>query len=410
MKKLKKYKLLVLVLATVCMIFGMSAKTQAAKWDKGNVEKVTKGAFTYEAYISKDGKQSWIYKVEIDKKKNTSTLKFPKKIKGKKVTKIGMPLDKEDVDNCYNVFGSFVEWYHDCDGYRKSMKGIKKVIIPDSVTAITDYSFAGLRNLETVKLPKKLKCINDLVFLNCKKLKKVTIPQNTKKVSKSAFDRCKKLKTIKVSKKNKTFSAKDGMLLSKNKDKLYYVAPAISEVEIPDTVKIIGKWAFNNSKVTNITLPKSVSKIYESGLSGKYIKTIEVDYNNQTFTRDGQCIYNKKTKKLIAVVIPENSLIVSDKVEVIPSGVSIAGTPAEYVEIGKNVKTMEIYWSNICGGADTTVKFKSVNPPEIISDIPAYVYARYPVFATLIVPKENVKEYKAWIKKNDGDNRTIKTY
>lgn len=411
MKKLRKCKIMVLVFVAVLLTLGPSAKTQAAEWNKDSVEKVTKGAFTYEAYTSEDGKQSWIYKVTIDNKKDTSTLKFPKKINGKTVTKIGMPLDKEDSDNCYNVFGRFVEWYHDSDGYMKRMKGIKKVTIPDSVTTITEYSFAGLRNLEKVKLPKNLKTVEALVFYNCKKLEKVTIPKHTKKVSTTAFNRCKKLKTIKVSKKNKTFSAKKGMLLSKKKDKLYYVAPAVREVKIPDKVKKIGKNVFNNSKVIKITIPKSVSKISDNGLTGKYIKEIVLDSDNLTYARDGQCIYKKKTKELTAVVITGNSLVISDKIKVIPSGVSVVGKPAKYVEIGKNVKKMDTYWHNICGGSTTTIKFKSTNPPEIATDVPAYMYARYPVYSKLIVPKENKKEYKKWVKKNDGnDYCTLETY
>lgn len=290
------------------------------------------------------------------------------------------------------------------------MKGIKKVIIPNSVTVITDYSFAGLRNLEEIKLPKNLKSINNRVFLNCKKLDKITIPQKTKKVSAYAFNLCTKLETIKVNKGNKTFSAKDGMLLSKKQDKLYYIAPAITMLKIPGTVKRIEKHAFYNSKVTKIIIPKSVSMICDNGLSGETIKSIELEYGNKTYVQDGQCIYNKKNKKLTAVAIPEKSLIISDKVEIIPSGVSVAGEPAEYLEIGKNVKTLETHWHNICGGISTVIKFKSFNPPKIISDIPAYMYARYPIYAKLIVPKENVKEYKKWIKKNDGDSQIVETY
>lgn len=407
---MKKSRLAMAVFAMMFLTLTMTVKTQAAEWNRKDVKTFTKGAFTYEAYTSNDGEECWIYKVQIDKTQDTSTLKFPKKIDGLKVTKIGSRKYK-DGDICYNVFGNFVEWYHGGDGYRKNMKGIKKVVVPDSVNTITRYSFSGLKNLTKVTLSDNLESIDLLVFHKCKKLTKVTIPKNTKKVSVYAFDKCKNLAKVKVTKKNKTFSAKGGMLLSNKKDKLYYVAPRLKKVIIPDAVKTIGKRAFNYSHATEVLIPKSVSKIEYEALSTKTIKTIEVDAANTTYAKDGKCIYNKKTKELAVVVNSDDSLIVSNRVEIIPNTVSLAGKAAKYLEIASSVKQIEAEWHKLGDQVTVEVKFKSITPPEIVSDVPAYVYSRYPVYSTVYIPKQNEKNYKDWIRKNGGEDIVeVKTY
>lgn len=407
---MKKSVLSKIVFSVMIFTLVMSAKIQAEEWNKKDVKILTKGAFTYEAYTSKKGKQCWIYKVKIDKKKNTATLKFPKKINGFKVTKIGSKVYKNS-DFCYNVFGNFVEWYHGGDGYTKNMKGIKKVVVPNSVHTITRYSFAGLKNLTKVTLPDNLKTIDLMVFHKCKKLTKITIPKSTKKVSVYAFEKCKNLEKFKVNKKNKTFSAEGGMLLSKKKDKLYYVAPKLTKVIIPDTVTAIGEQAFNYSRAKEVVIPKSVSKIENNALTTTAIKTIDLSESNETYAKDGKCIYNKKTKELAVVVNQETSLIVSNKVEIIPNTVSLAGKKVKYMELPSGLKKLELFWHNLTTDMQAEVKFNAVTPPELVSDRPGYVYSRYPLYSTIIVPKQGEKAYKDWVTKNDGEDFVeIKTY
>ena len=185
------------VILLILSVWIIPVKTQAASWNKDEVYSVTQGAFTYEAYLSEDGTESWIYEVKIGTEGNREVLRFPDKIEGAKVTKLGA-INRPDWDVYVNIFHEGVEWYHNMDGYQESMKHIKKVVIPDTVDTITITAFSGLRNLETVKLLKNLKRLKEFTFHNCKKLKQVTIPQNTIYVSVRAFEKCKNLSSIKV--------------------------------------------------------------------------------------------------------------------------------------------------------------------------------------------------------------------
>ena len=75
---------------------------------------------------------------------------------------------------------------------------LKTVILPDTITKITDYAFYGSPNLKTVYLPKNLEAIERNTFLNCSSLENIVIPDGVTKIGYEAFAGCKSLKTINI--------------------------------------------------------------------------------------------------------------------------------------------------------------------------------------------------------------------
>lgn len=401
-----------LIIMMMCGAMLLNQTAQASEWNKNNVKTVRKGAFTFKAYISKDGSKSWIYNVKINAGKDTSVLRFPAKTGKAKVTKIGHKENKKDSDICHNVFGSFVEWYHEDDGYSENIKNIKEIIIPNSVESITKYCFAGARNLKAVKLPKKLKKLDLMTFINSKGLTEITIPEKVTEVSPYAFDECKNIKRIKVSKNNKTYKHADGMLLSKDGRMLCLVPAAVSTVNIPDTVSIVDKWAFCQSGAEKIYIPESVADIRDDALTCK-AKYVEISKENPVFAMDGECIYDKERKVLRAVVNADKNIVISDNVKIIPAGVSVIGKCAGYLEIPESVTTLDTpYWHRIADGINVVIKFRSAVPPEIITDIPSWEYAYFPVYSEFIIPKEGEEAYRKWLKDTDCEDivKEIQTY
>ena len=109
-------------------------------------------------------KEAWIYQVKVNSKKgSTKTLKFPSKIKGRKVTKLGWTEDMGEDNEFYRtIFGIWVEEAHDCDGYMYSLRKTQKLIIPKTVKELTNCCFSGLRALKQVTIPsgvKKILCM-----------------------------------------------------------------------------------------------------------------------------------------------------------------------------------------------------------------------------------------------------------
>ena len=53
--------------------------------------------------------------------------------------------------------------------------GETSVIIPDTVTSISDYAFSECESLKEIKIPDSVTSIGDCAFSECENLKKVTI-------------------------------------------------------------------------------------------------------------------------------------------------------------------------------------------------------------------------------------------
>ena len=101
-------------------------------------------------------------------------------------------------------------------------------MIPDSVTSIVGYAFAGCTSLTNVTIPDSVTSIGSHAFSYCKSLTSVTIPDSVTSIGGSAFGNC----------------------------------TSLTSVTIPDSVTSIGDWAFSHCKsLTSVTIPDSVTSI-----------------------------------------------------------------------------------------------------------------------------------------------------
>ena len=102
------------------------------------------------------------------------------------------------------------------------------VVIPDGVTAIGSYAFAGCDTITSVIIPKSVKKIKGFAFHGCKRLTSVLIPGNVISIGERAFGECHNLTNVSISK----------------------------------GVMEIGKEAFVQcDKIANITIPSSIARI-----------------------------------------------------------------------------------------------------------------------------------------------------
>ena len=73
---------------------------------------------------------------------------------------------------------------------------VKKVIINEGITVISDCAFEYNNNLETVTLPSTLTTINRRAFAECLSLKNIVFPNNLSKIGISAFYKCTSLEIV----------------------------------------------------------------------------------------------------------------------------------------------------------------------------------------------------------------------
>jgi hypothetical protein len=137
-------------------------------------------------------------------------------------------------------------------------------------------SYPSARGEDEYTVPEGVKKLGKNAFFNSD-VKKLFIPSSVTAIEYS-FVGSHKLKEIIVDKDNPKFSSRDGVLFNKDKTELvcYPQGRDIQEYTIPETVEIIGDFAFNNcSFLKEVLIPLSV-KIGTNAFEGCNCKQIPV--------------------------------------------------------------------------------------------------------------------------------------
>lgn len=88
--------------------------------------------------------------------------------------------------------GAFFLWSPEDEG----MPSLKKVILPEGITAIRRNAFARAYNLVEVRIPQSVEYIDFVAFAICISLRTLTIPSHVLKLGDCSFHNCKKLKSV----------------------------------------------------------------------------------------------------------------------------------------------------------------------------------------------------------------------
>ena len=73
---------------------------------------------------------------------------------------------------------------------------LSEIVIPEDVTVIEKYAFAGCFSLKKITLPSGLKRIEDGAFDNCQKLEFLEIPDSVEYIGKELFGKTKRYSAI----------------------------------------------------------------------------------------------------------------------------------------------------------------------------------------------------------------------
>ena len=112
---------------------------------------------------------------------------------------------------------------------------IKKVVIEDGVTLISNYAFQECTSLTSITIPNSVRHIGSKAFWNCTSLTSITIPDSVTSIGNSTFELC----------------------------------TSLTSITIPNSVKVIGDDAFCNCRsLTSITISNSVTSISDNAFVG----------------------------------------------------------------------------------------------------------------------------------------------
>lgn len=133
-----------------------------------------------------------------------------------------------------------------------------RVVIPDGVTAIGEWSFAWCESLTQVTIPPSVTKIGGDVFGRCESLTQVTIPPSVTAIGEWSFAWCESLTQVTIP-PSVTEIGKGA----------FEHCQSLTQMTIPPSVTAIGDWAFEHCQsLTQMTLPPSVTKIGENAFCG----------------------------------------------------------------------------------------------------------------------------------------------
>lgn len=145
-------------------------------------------------------------------------------------------------------------------------RAMHTAIFPDN-SALKEIRFGAFAEsgIQEITLPNALKLVGDDAFRNCDVLEAAHFGKNANSISPIAFRGCKLLQHITVDRLNTTYSAVDGMLLTKDKETLV-IFPAGKANDtftlLAPSIKTIGDYAFYECEnLRNVTIPNKVTSI-----------------------------------------------------------------------------------------------------------------------------------------------------
>ena len=131
------------------------------------------------------------------------------------------------------------------------------------VMSIGNRAFMGCEKLQSVVIPEGVVSVGDYAFWNCPALESVSIPDSLVSVDRNPFCYCPKLKTVEVSPDHPVFAVENRALVSRRDQTLIVVLDheGSGMYTVPQEIRRIEDYAFDNCRFSSIVLPDSVRSI-----------------------------------------------------------------------------------------------------------------------------------------------------
>ena len=144
-------------------------------------------------------------------------------------------------------------------GYKGSATNI---IIPETVTSIAEYAFAGNDQIISVTIPAGVTSIGEDAFKDCSSLESVTFADGSElaSIGDFAFRDCSNLASVNFA---------EGSLLTSIGDYAFYNCSSLTSIEIPAGVTSIGRSAFYGcDSLISIEIPAGVTELPDGDSNG----------------------------------------------------------------------------------------------------------------------------------------------
>ena len=194
------------------------------------------------------------------------------------------------------------------EGAFSGCSGLTSVTIPNSVTSIGNRAFDDCSGLTSVTIGNSVTSIGDCAFGYCS-FDKLVIPDSVVSIGEMAFSSNNNLRVATIGKSAKNYFNQSRPIFDscgelteltvRSEVAEYTGAKSLTKITICDTVKELGKWAFNLCpNLEEVVVPDSVTKIgYGAFAKDENLKTIELS-DNITEIGEG-AFYGTRLKEIV---------------------------------------------------------------------------------------------------------------
>ena len=291
---------------------------------------------------------------------------------------------------------------------------LKNVLLPDSITQIDSAAFYNSRKIEEIEIPANLEELKNMVFsstgltkvtfrgdkiksigreafFGCK-IENINITKDIESIDATAFDHCTNLTDIRIDKQNTNFKYENGMLITKEKDKVLFVSSKYYEnatsFSIPEGII---DFTCNISEIYSIKkliVPASTKTLNARNLPIT-ISEVEIAQENENFRVAEECIYTKTEpitlvfcfSKAMQIELKENvntiakfsfrgatnatKITFNDSTQKLENQIFSKSGKVEVI-LGKNVKSIDSMFALLRYDYEITIDAK--NPYYVIED------------------------------------------
>ena len=268
-------------------------------------------------------------------------------------------------------------------------KSLTKVTLSSNMTGIGRDAFAWCSSLRDITIPQGVTSIEKNTFVNCTSLSDITLPDSITSIGEYAFQSC---PIAQISIPNVTAIGKLAFSSCRK----------LRTLTIPDGVTEIGEKAFQSCvSLTDINIPKSLTRIENNTFSSCGIKSIEI-HNGVTYIGEGAFISCSELQ----------NIELSSSITTIESDTFRNCTSLQNITIHNGLTSIEGSAFNNTGLTDITIPNSVVNigdyafcncesltnvnieaktPPVIYSN----TFLKCNAEVRFYVPAESLKTYKA---------------
>ena len=231
---------------------------------------------------------------------------------------------------------------------------LEEIVIPNKIKEIPGNCFAGDVKLKHVVLPNQLLNIKEFAFYTTG-ISQIEIPNTVNMIGKGAFENCNNLNNIELN-NSQYYVYENGFLMPKDKTSIMFISPnylkSVDTLKIPEGVQDFSNNIINFNNIKKLEIPSSLInvslRIFPSSIS-----QVIIDTNNPKYISENNLWYTKDTKRLIMCYSKEQDIRIQEGILVAEDGAFGAAVNATSITLPDSLTHISGQTFNACRNLKT---------------------------------------------------------